>query len=193
MSTTFKTCLFGGFDRDDVVSYIEKTALENRERIQQLTENSQALKNENEAMRRELESLRAGAADAQGLAEKYEALCRELEELKQRSQTLESENTELRSQAREYQSLKDHIAEIEISAHRRTQEFRAAAIEQLHGLVAQQRDWFGKRRGQVAELHEGVRSRLQAAQEALSEMDLSEFDRLDQDLQDLDNRLDGDE
>ncbi len=190
MSTSFKTCLFGGFDKDDVVSYIEKTARENREHVQQLTESSEALKNENEAMRQELAQLRRSAENAAGLAEKYEALRAEFEEMAQRSQMLESENRELRIQADEYQSLKDHIADIEISAHRRTQEFRAAAIEQLHGMVAQQRDWFDQRRTQVVELHDGLRSKLQAARDALGEADLSGFDAMSAQLDELDRRLD---
>ena len=40
MSTNFKTCMFGGFDRGDVINYIEKSAKEAKERIE-------ALENEN--------------------------------------------------------------------------------------------------------------------------------------------------
>ena len=190
MSTTFKTCLFGGFDKEDVVSYIEKTAQENKERIQHLTEANDALQRDNDAMRQELESLRVTAENAQSTAEKYEALRQRVGEVAQRAQTLEDENKDLRVQADEYQSLKDHIAEIEISAHRRTQEFRSAAIAQLHEMVAQQRGWFDQRRTQVADLHEGVLSRLQSAQEALGQLNLDGFDRMAQELDELDHKLD---
>ena len=197
MSTTFKTCLFGGFDREDVISYIEKTARENRERVQELTDSAEALQRENEGMRQELEAarqkmeaMRQAAESAQSVTEKYNTLRANMDEVIQRARSLETENKDLRVQAAEYQSMKDHIAEIEISAHRRTQEFRAAAIEQLHGIVAQQRDWFDAQRSQYAGLHEGLRGQLQAAQDALGSLDMTGFDRMEQELADLDHRLD---
>ena len=36
MEASFKTCLFGGFDREDVVKFIEKTAAENQEQLETL-------------------------------------------------------------------------------------------------------------------------------------------------------------
>lgn len=190
MSTSFKTCLFGGFDREDVISYIEKTAKENQERIRELTENGENLQRDNDAMRLELDALRERAENADSIAEKYEALRSRVDEVVQRAEALEAENKELRVQAAEYQSLKDHIAEIEISAHRRTQEFRAAAIEQLHGMVAQQRAQFAQQRSQYTQLHEEVRTRLQTALDALGQPDLSGFDNMADALNALDNKLD---
>ena len=37
METSFKTCMFGGFDREDVISFIQKTAEENQTRLDALT------------------------------------------------------------------------------------------------------------------------------------------------------------
>lgn len=190
MSTTFKTCLFGGFDREDVISYIEKTAKENQERIRELTENGENLQRDNDAMRLELDALRERAENADSIAEKYEALRARVDEIVQRAETMEAENRELRAKAAEYQSLKDHIAEIEISAHRRTQEFRAAAIEQLHGMVAQQRSQFDQQRAQYTQLHEEVRTRLQTALDTLGQPDLSGFDNMAEALNALDSKLD---
>lgn len=190
MSNNFKTCLFGGFDKEDVISYIEKSAQENRERIQQLTAANEALQQENDAMRQELDALRTTAENAQSLADENETLRTRVDELSRQAETLESENGNLRVQADEYLSLKDHIAEIEISAHRRTQEFRAAAISKLHDMVAQQRSWFDQRRAQVNELHEGVLSRLRAAQESLGQLDMAGFDAMTQELDELDRKID---
>ena len=197
MGTTFKTCLFGGFDREDVISYIEKTAQENQERIRELTETIESLQSEKEtalqdreAMDEELASLRDNAARFQSLSEKYEALRARIDEVVERANQLDEENKQLRVQADEYQSLKDHIADIEISAHRRTQEFRAAAISQLHALVAQQQDQFARQRSQFGEVYSNVRSQLEAAQEALGTLDLSGFDQIEQQLTDLDSHLD---
>ena len=47
MSTNFKTCVFGGFDREDVISYIEKSAKESQERIEALESENAKLKEDN--------------------------------------------------------------------------------------------------------------------------------------------------
>ena len=59
---------------------------------------------------------------------------------------LRRENETLREPAAQYQSLRDHIAEIEISAHRRTEEFRGKAIAELMQLIGQQRQWCAEQR-----------------------------------------------
>ena len=44
METSFKTCMFGGFDREDVIAFIQKTAEENQTRLDALmAENEQLL------------------------------------------------------------------------------------------------------------------------------------------------------
>ena len=45
MSANFKTCLFGGFDREDVVNFIERTSRESRERIEALEKENEELVN----------------------------------------------------------------------------------------------------------------------------------------------------
>ena len=46
MDASFKTCMFGGFDRQDVVAFIEKTAEEHRTALE-------TLQTENDTLRRE--------------------------------------------------------------------------------------------------------------------------------------------
>ena len=38
MNTNFKTALFGGFDREDVISYIQQTSRESQQHISALEE-----------------------------------------------------------------------------------------------------------------------------------------------------------
>ena len=38
MNTNFKTALFGGFDREDVVNYIQQISRENQQRVSALEE-----------------------------------------------------------------------------------------------------------------------------------------------------------
>ncbi|MBO4854670.1 MAG: hypothetical protein J5482_06000 [Oscillospiraceae bacterium] len=190
MAATFKTALFGGFDREDVVSFIEKTAREHREQTEQLTAENNSLRQANDAMAAELAALKETVERFGADAEKYQALCASYDKLKARSETLESENAELRGAAEEYRSLKDHIAEIEISAHRRTEEFRAAAIAKLHETVTHQRDWCAAQQQRYAALNDSILQQIRAAQEAMDAVDLTGFREMDESLQALDRSLD---
>ena len=151
MDASFKTRLFGGFDREDVVTYIEKTAAENQTQL--------------ETLRAEVETLR-----------------------KQRDEAA-SENEALRGPALEYQSLKEHIAEIEISAHRRTEEFRAKAMERLAQCIAQQRAWCGQRRSTYAHTNAALLDQLRQAEQAVENADFAAFDGMIAELQRMEDEL----
>lgn len=70
---------------------------------------------------------------------------------------------ELQVQADEYAKIRDHIADIEISAHRRTEEFRAQTIQRIHELVAQQRAWCSENSVRYEKLLQSFGEKLQAA------------------------------
>lgn len=133
MNANFKTRVFGGFDREDVISFIEKTSLEHQKRVSALEEENKRLSDRCGAAEAEVQALReqsraelAAAAELEELKRKFAALTAENEQLR-------GENEQLRGPAEEYRRMKDHIADIEISAHRRTEEFRAQAIAELPG------------------------------------------------------------
>lgn len=129
MNTNFKTALFGGFDREDVISYIQQTSRESQQRISALEEENRSLQERNRAMEAELSTLRQSVLENSAAADTCLQLQDQFRQLQEQAQKLRQETEDLRAQAAEYQSLKDHIADIEISAHRRTEEFRAKAIE----------------------------------------------------------------
>ena len=152
MSTNFKTCMFGGFDRGDVINYIEKSAKEAKERIEALENENNELRSNNERIEQALRALHAQAKqqrqEEQGqealqqqlseaqvhlneLAVEIDTLRAENEKLRAEAQSLRTESVKLREAADDYAHLKEHIADIEINAHRRTEEFRAEAIEKL--------------------------------------------------------------
>ena len=58
MNTNFKTALFGGFDREDVVNYIQQISRENQQRVSALEEENHGLQERNRAMEAELNTLR---------------------------------------------------------------------------------------------------------------------------------------
>ena len=49
MNTNFKTALFGGFDREDVVNYIQQISRENQQRVSALEEENHGLQERNRA------------------------------------------------------------------------------------------------------------------------------------------------
>ena len=138
MSTSFKTSMFGGFDRSDVIAYIEKTGREHEERVA-------ALEAENETLRKENQTLentqRVTQAQLLKMRDNEETCRRLLADVDARNQELEQRCAQLKVQADEYESLKDHVAQIEISAHRRTEQFREEAVTRLRQLAARQREW----------------------------------------------------
>ena len=60
MSANFKTCMFGGFDRKDVIDYIEKSAKESQERIETLENENSELRSSNERIEQSPELHRGG-------------------------------------------------------------------------------------------------------------------------------------
>ena len=102
---------------------------------------------------------------------------------------LRRENETLREPAAQYQSLRDHIAEIEISAHRRTEEFRAKAMERLAQCIAQQRAWCGQRRSTYAHINAALLDQLRQAEQAVESADFAAFDGMIAELQRMEDEL----
>ena len=58
MNANFKTRVFGGFDREDVISFIEKTSLEHQKRVSALEEENKRLSDRCGAAEAEVQALR---------------------------------------------------------------------------------------------------------------------------------------
>lgn len=196
MSANFKTCMFGGFDREDVVSYIEKTAKETQEKLDALESENTRLKADNERIEEALRTLHAQTKQMKQEEQDQESLQRRLDEAQARAaelavrcESLEAENESLRASANECAHLKEHIADIEINAHRRTEEFRADAIEKLRAIIGQQRTWCQKQRGAYAFMSETILQDIRRAEDVLENADYSGFDQMMADLQQLEDTL----
>lgn len=196
MSANFKTCMFGGFDREDVVSYIEKTAKETQEKLDALETENAKLKADNEQIEQALRTLHAQTKQMKQEEQDRESLQQRLDEaqvraaeLAVRCEALEAENESLRASANECAHLKEHIADIEINAHRRTEEFRAEAIEKLRAIIAQQRTWCQKQRGEYAFMSETILQDIRRAEDVLENADYSGFDQMMEGLQQLEDTL----
>lgn len=196
MSANFKTCMFGGFDREDVVSYIEKTAKETQEKLDALESENTRLKADNERIEQALRTLHAQAKQMKQDEQDQETLQQRLDEAQARAaelavrcEALVAENENLSASAKECVHLKEHIADIEINAHRRTEEFRAEAIEKLRAIIGQQRTWCQKQRGEYAFMSETILQDIRRAEDVLENADYSGFDQMMEGLQQLEDTL----
>lgn len=189
MDASFKTCMFGGFDRQDVVAFIEKTAEEHRVETETLRAENDQLRRDRDAAVAENEALRCLTEEDARLQEDNNRLQRRVEELQGKLAEVQAENNALRGPAGEYQSLKEHIADIEISAHRRTEEFRAKAMERLAQCIAQQRAWCGQRRSTYAHTNAALLDQLRQAEQAVENADFAAFDGMIAELQRMEDEL----
>ena len=190
MNANFKTRVFGGFDREDVISFIEKTSLEHQKRVSALEEENKRLSDRCGAAEAEVQALReqsraelAAAAELEELKRKFAALTAENEQLR-------GENEQLRGPAEEYRRMKDHIADIEISAHRRTEVFRAQAIAELREMIVRQEAWGAQAQAQYQQLSEQFAQKLELARRTVSAPDLSSFEQMREGLAALSGSFD---
>ena len=191
METSFKTCMFGGFDREDVISFIQKTAEENQTRLDTLTAENQQLLSEKQAAEQQNRELSDRLAELEKRLDDESALRYRVRELSEKLEAVQRENESLREPAAQYQSLKEHIADIEISAHRRTEEFRGKAIAELTQLIGRQRQWCAEQRGEYQRMAEDALQELRRAERHVEECDLESFDQMEESLRRLEDAING--
>lgn len=189
METSFKTCMFGGFDREDVIAFIQKTAEENQTRLDALMAENEQLLTDKQAAEQQNRELTDRLAELEKRLDNESALRYRVRELSEKLETVQRENDALREPAAQYQSLKEHIADIEISAHRRTEEFRGKAIAELTQLIGRQRQWCAEQRGEYQRMAEDVLQELRRAERHVEECDLENFDRMEESLRQLEDAL----
>lgn len=137
----------------------------------------------------ENDTLRLLAEEDARLRDDNTHLEQQVQALQQQLAAVQAENDALRGPAGEYQSLKEHVADIEISAHRRTEEFRARAMERLGQCIAQQRLWCSQRRSTYLNMNTALAEQLRAAQESVDSADFAAFDDMIAELQRLEDEL----
>lgn len=189
MSESFKKCVFGGFDPQDVIAYIDRMSKESQAKIATLTEENEALTKRNQEMKDELDILRRQFTEHENETHTAEELRIRLDEAQEKLEKLEAEAATLRAQSADYQSLKDHIADIEISAHRRTEEFRSATVAQMQAIVDKQRTWCDEMKTKYLAVTEQFSQKLQQAQQTLADPDVSGFAEMEESLRNLADTL----
>ena len=125
-NNTFKSVAFGGFAKQDVIDYIEKTAWESAAVQEQLRQENDALRAETESLRSRVDELKARL---EALEAEHERLTEELQKESRRRQELESLEAEhthlageverLRPDAEAYAQFREKIGAIECEARKR--------------------------------------------------------------------------
>lgn len=142
-SKIFKSVTFGGFDKQDVIHYIEETARQYEETTARLEKEKDVLERETADLKTKLQEaekqLRALIeekqrleAAAQGKAQAEEALAQTRAE----AESLRAEAEQLRPLAQAYQNVKEQIGDIECEARRRANTLEEQTLSRLNRLLA---------------------------------------------------------
>ena len=128
MDNRFRSAAFGGFNRQDVMDYLERSVKEHNQALEQANTRLTEARNEVNELRRQLDQLQEEARQAKEALESATAEQQNAQEQSALAEALRSENEQLRSQASRaqadaeaYAAIKERTASIELEAHRRAQ------------------------------------------------------------------------
>ncbi len=177
MDHPFRTAAFGGFNRQDVLNYLENFAKQAAEKQEALQKQADALEEAGARQETELAQLREKAdrleqeggelraqlkrseEDAQASRTACEKRTSELRAARQELEELRSRVAALEPDASAYAGLKDRTAGVELDAHRRAQAIQEQAESQAAGLRRQMKLWLE----QVEREYGSLRARMEAA------------------------------
>ena len=203
----FRTSTFGGFQKQDVLNYIETSNQEHREKLEAVrrelaeaeaakaaqAEEIAAAQAQTEAKEKELQALRGELAAAHKEAEERKLeislLEEELEKAKQRLADTEARLKESEEKlakagpaAAAYEKVKDRTAGIELEAHCRAQAVQAEAEERIRKTRAEVEQWLNRVQGNYG--------RLRADMDAAVSRACGELDQVRQTLEQISGELD---
>ena len=208
MDSQFRTAAFGGFHRQDVMDYLERSAKEQREALQALQEKIDQLQKEKDEVsarleesqtrtrvltqecdecRREREREHSGRLAAE---EKAEGLERRLALSEAEGAELRDRVAKLEPDAAAYAAVKERSAGIELEAHRRAQGVLDEAQEQARQLHQKMEQWLGRVGREYDQLCTQVDATVSHAAGELDKVRQS-LDRISQAMAQQDGALDG--
>ncbi|MCF2660655.1 hypothetical protein [Pseudoflavonifractor phocaeensis] len=191
MDHPFRSAVFGGFNRQDVLTYLEATAQEaarQQEELQQKLDSSletvtrqdadltdqqeqlERLGQENESLKAQLEQANVALSScrtecSQKNGELAAAQC-EIDALKARVAALEPD-------ASAYAAVKERTAGVELEAHRRAQAVQEEAEQQASQLRRQMEQWFQKVEREYDALRAQIESTVSHAADQLGKAEAS--------------------
>ena len=150
-NNTFKSVAFGGFDKQDVIRYIEQSAREAAEAQDRLSKECENLRAEVEALRartreleQQLETETSLREQAQTRLEEERQARQALESAKAQAEQLAAQLEQLRPEAEAYARFRDRVGDIECASHKRAAELEAATTARLRRTVELFRVQYGE-------------------------------------------------
>ncbi len=198
-SKTFKSVTFGGFDKQDVISYIQQTA-KNAEAAQTALENeNRNLKSENDKLADEANHLRKLVEQLGAEQEKLksELACKsakeeEISALREERSQLSARLEEVLPLAEAYQKVKDQIGDIECQARKRANELETSTKARLEQVVTEIRSQYSKLAGVFNATSDHVTGELRKVEVNLSQLPRA-LDQVGVELNTLEKVLNGDQ
>ena len=169
MENTFKSSVFGGFNRDDVIRYIERTALESKQQIEALEQESDGLCRENADLR---DKLAEAERERDHLNESYSTASSAQAALKKGLTAAQETIAELRAKLEETTRKADYAQK----EHERLREAQKAeheremqkVLSELAELRAQTEE-YGRVKAHIADIELSARERADALDAATRE------------------------
>lgn len=176
MENTFKSSVFGGFNRDDVIRYIEKTSLESKQQIEALEQESDGLCRENAELR---DKLAAAERERDKLAESYstassaqETISELRAQIEEGAQKLASAKADCDRQLKaKDEAAEQRIAELEAQHAERlsaAEQERKRLLSELDELRPQVEE-YGRVKAHIADIELSARERADALDAATRE------------------------
>lgn len=142
---SIKSVTFGGFDKQDVIRYIEETAQASASAQKELQEQNAVLETENKDLRSKVDAMTAELASLQAQLQKLSAEYAQVKETAERESAarleleplkpLQEEVDRLRPDAEAYAQFREKIGAIECDARKRAADLEIATVEQLQNTV----------------------------------------------------------
>ena len=185
MDHPFRNAAVGGFNRQDVLDYLEKTAAETirkqqelekqleqqnqeleklRGRVSELEEREAIFQRDRENLSRELEQAKGDLRDIQELEQLQEE---ELGQVRQERDRLRERVAALEPDAAAYAAVKDRTAGMELQAHCRAHAVQEQAEGQVRQIHRQMEQWLRQVQGQYDELRSQVEATVSHAADEL--------------------------
>lgn len=183
MDHPFRSATFGGFNRQDVLTYLESTSKENTQKLESLQQQLEEQRASYEAALRDLEALRQQASQLeadlkQAQADRDEArrqldqanaelsavrtlqsqTARDLESAQADAARWQQSAAQLEPDAQLYRAVKERTAGVELEAHRRAQAIQEEAQAQAQQLHRNMEQWLAK----VSKEYDALRSQVEA-------------------------------
>lgn len=197
----FRTAMVGGFQRDDVLHYIEDMAREHAAAMEKLEARNAELETELESLREinvefsqknasllerigeltldldtartaleEREATLASSSDQTRLKDQqYDELRRAHEMLEAELTAVTADNKRLKARATEYDQARDHLAEIEICAHRRAKALEEKAEAEADRRLTEAVEMIDELKDELARTKAEYRETLRRTQQAADE------------------------